>query len=81
MHAVLDKCETFSCNGPAEFCVLHHGHPVCECPHCAFVPRLPVCGMLGDEMMTFFNLCKLKFEACAQGRNYTVLHDGGCLGE
>ncbi|KAK2180194.1 hypothetical protein NP493_455g01025 [Ridgeia piscesae] len=36
-----DNCETFPCNGPAEFCVLHHGHPVCECPHCAFVPRLP----------------------------------------
>ncbi|KAI0218851.1 hypothetical protein LSAT2_029472 [Lamellibrachia satsuma] len=74
-----DKCETYGCRGPAEFCVLHNDQPVCECPNCAFEPRRPVCGMLGDQMITFYNLCKLKFEACAQARNYTLLHDGDCL--
>ena len=77
---ISDSCESFDCAGPAELCVVHSEQPICQCPDCAFEPRLPVCGMLGDQMMTFHNLCKLKFEACVQARNYTLLHGGDCLG-
>ncbi|KAL5005995.1 hypothetical protein ScPMuIL_017153 [Solemya velum] len=72
-------CDGFDCDNEAMECdVSQTNEPICECPSCDGEGRDPVCGVVGDRMQTFSNLCRLQRKACLDNATYELLHEDTC---
>lgn len=57
-----------------------NGEAGCECPTCRGEGDDPVCGMIGDRIQTFNNLCRLQRRACKEKKPFELLYEESCAG-
>ena len=75
-----DLCMSMVCERPGSVCVELY-RPMCVCVSCEYTQYSPVCGLLGERMVTAPSLCRLQKDACISNTEYKVLHDGPCAGK
>ena len=75
-----DACDGVSCSREGQFCIVERGQAKCICPRCKDELDDPLCGLIGNKMVTMENECALRRLACLGDETVDVLHKGKCAG-